>query len=136
MHLLREPFRWPCGSGSTVPSASPSTAGLGLPYMPLHAAIGRVFVPYRPSGRHGRRFLCRKSSFGGLWPLTFLFYHVLWNGRGAAINTQAQPGHRESPESSSQRENVCGTIPRPRRSRSGETGWGSTNAYIEGAIYL
>ena len=29
MHLLREPFRWPWGSGGTVPSASPSTAGLG-----------------------------------------------------------------------------------------------------------
>jgi hypothetical protein len=41
-----------------------------------------------------------------------------------------------SPESSPQHENICGTIPRPRRSRSGETGWGATNAYIEGANYL
>jgi hypothetical protein len=28
MDLLREPFRWPRGSSGTVPSASPSTAGL------------------------------------------------------------------------------------------------------------
>jgi len=40
-------------SGSTMPSASPSTAGLGLPQMPLTAATGRVYAPYRPSGRHG-----------------------------------------------------------------------------------
>jgi len=30
MHLLCWPLRWPCGSGGTVPSASPSTAGLGI----------------------------------------------------------------------------------------------------------
>jgi len=44
--------------------------------------------------------------------------------------------YRGSPESSPQRENICRTIPRPRRSRSGETGWGATNAYIKGANYL
>ncbi len=31
-----------------MPSALPSTAGLGLPLVPLDAAIGRVFVPYCP----------------------------------------------------------------------------------------
>ena len=64
MQLIRWPFRWPCGSGGTVPSASPSTAGLGLPEMPLDAAIGRVFAPYRPSGRHGHRYRRKKSSCG------------------------------------------------------------------------
>ena len=64
LNLLREPFRWPCGSGGTVPSASPSTAGLGLPEMPLDAAIGQVVAPYCPSGRHGHRFWRKKSSCG------------------------------------------------------------------------
>jgi hypothetical protein len=32
--------------------------------MPLDAAIGRVFTPYRPSGCHGHRFQRKKSSFG------------------------------------------------------------------------
>jgi len=32
--------------------------------MPLDAAIRRVFVPYRPGGRHGHRFLRNKSSCG------------------------------------------------------------------------
>jgi hypothetical protein len=32
--------------------------------MPLDAAIGRVFTPYRPSGRHGHRFWRKKSSCG------------------------------------------------------------------------
>ena len=47
-----------------MPSASPSMAGLGLPYMPLDAAIGRVFTPYCPSGRHGHQFQRKKSSCG------------------------------------------------------------------------
>ena len=33
-------------------SVSPTAAGLGLPQMPLDAAIGRVLAPYRPSGCH------------------------------------------------------------------------------------
>jgi hypothetical protein len=32
--------------------------------MPLDAAIGQVFAPYRPSGRHGHRFWSKKSSCG------------------------------------------------------------------------
>ena len=32
--------------------------------MPLDAAIGRVFAPYRPSGRHGHRYRRKKSSCG------------------------------------------------------------------------
>jgi hypothetical protein len=36
------------GSGSMMPSTSPSTAGRGLPYMPLDAAITQVFNLYRP----------------------------------------------------------------------------------------
>jgi hypothetical protein len=32
--------------------------------MPLDAAIGRVFVPYHPSGRHGHQFWRKKSSCG------------------------------------------------------------------------
>jgi hypothetical protein len=32
--------------------------------MPLNAAIGPVFAPYRPSGRHGHRFWRKKSSCG------------------------------------------------------------------------
>ncbi len=33
-----------------MPSASSSTAGLGLPWMPLDAAIGPVFSLYCPGG--------------------------------------------------------------------------------------
>ena len=32
--------------------------------MPLDAAIGRVFVPYHPSGCHGHQFWRKKSSCG------------------------------------------------------------------------
>jgi hypothetical protein len=32
--------------------------------MPLDAAIGRVFPPYHPSGRHGHRFWRKKLSCG------------------------------------------------------------------------
>jgi hypothetical protein len=32
--------------------------------MPLNAAIGPVFAPYRPSGCHGHRFRRKKSSCG------------------------------------------------------------------------
>jgi hypothetical protein len=32
--------------------------------MPLDAAIGQVFAPYRPSGRHGHQFWRKKSSCG------------------------------------------------------------------------
>ena len=45
-------------------SASPSTAGLGLPEMPLEAAIGRLFAPYHLGGRHGHQFRSKKSSCG------------------------------------------------------------------------
>ena len=38
--------------------------GLGLPQMPLDAAIGRLFAPYRPCGHHGHRFWRTKSSCG------------------------------------------------------------------------
>jgi len=64
MQLILCPFRWPCGSEGTVPSASTSTAGLGLPEMPLDATIGRLFAPYRPSGCHGHRFRRKKLSCG------------------------------------------------------------------------
>ena len=47
-----------------MPSTLPSTAGLGLPEMPLDAAIGQVFIPYCPGGRHGHRFWRKKSSCG------------------------------------------------------------------------
>ena len=79
----------------------------------------------------------RSDSINRLCCGGLCFCSMLWSKRCAAIKcTQAQPGHRGSPESSPQRENICGTIPRPARSRSGETGWGATNAYIEGANYL
>jgi hypothetical protein len=32
--------------------------------MPLDAAIGQVFAPYRPSGRHAHQFRRKKSSCG------------------------------------------------------------------------
>ena len=32
--------------------------------MQLDAAIGRVFAPYRPSGRHGHRFRRKQLSCG------------------------------------------------------------------------
>jgi hypothetical protein len=32
--------------------------------MPLDAAIGQVFAPYRPSGCHGHRYRRKKSSYG------------------------------------------------------------------------
>jgi hypothetical protein len=48
-----------------MPSALPSSAGLGLPYsMPLDTTIGRVFVPYHPGGHHGHQFLRIKLSSG------------------------------------------------------------------------
>jgi hypothetical protein len=37
--------------------------------MPSYAAIGRVFAPYRPGGRHGHRFWLKKSSYGVVKPL-------------------------------------------------------------------
>ncbi len=66
IHLLHKPFRRSCRSCGTLPSASPSTAGLGLPQMPLDAAIGRVlvFTPYRLGGCHGRQFWHTKLSCG------------------------------------------------------------------------
>jgi hypothetical protein len=64
MHILHEPFRSPCGSGGTEPSALPSMAGLGLPEMLLNAVIGPVFALYHPNGRHGRQFWRKKSSCG------------------------------------------------------------------------
>ena len=64
MHLLCGPFRWPCGPGNTMPSASPNGAHLWLHRKPLDAAIGRAFAPYHPSGRHGHRFRLKKSSCG------------------------------------------------------------------------
>ena len=45
MHLLCGPFRWPCGPGNTMPSASPNGAHPGLHRKPLDAAIGRAFAP-------------------------------------------------------------------------------------------
>jgi len=48
-----------------MPSASPSTTGLGLPWMPLNAATGPVFAPYSPSRSHDHRF-CRKKSCCGV----------------------------------------------------------------------
>jgi hypothetical protein len=32
--------------------------------MPLDSAIGRLFTPYPPGGRHGHRFWRKKSSCG------------------------------------------------------------------------
>jgi hypothetical protein len=32
--------------------------------MPLEAAIGQLFTPYRPSGRHGHQFWRNKLSCG------------------------------------------------------------------------
>jgi hypothetical protein len=32
--------------------------------MPLAAATGQVFAPYRPGGRHGHRFWSKKLSCG------------------------------------------------------------------------
>jgi hypothetical protein len=32
--------------------------------MPLDAAIGQLFAPYRPSGCHGHRFRCKKLICG------------------------------------------------------------------------
>jgi len=32
--------------------------------MPLDAAIGQVFTPYHPGGRHGHQFWRKKSSCG------------------------------------------------------------------------
>jgi hypothetical protein len=38
--------------------------------MPLDAAIGPVFIPYRPGGRHGHRFR-HKNLFLALWKSLF-----------------------------------------------------------------
>jgi len=32
--------------------------------MPLDAAVGRVFAPYHPGGRHGHQFWSKKLSCG------------------------------------------------------------------------
>jgi hypothetical protein len=45
-------------------SASPDKACPGLPHKPLDTAIGQLFAPYRPGGRHGHQFLCKKTSCG------------------------------------------------------------------------
>jgi len=47
-------------NGNTTRGASPDGAHPGLHSKPLDAAIGRVPAPYRPGGRHGRRF--RKNT--------------------------------------------------------------------------
>ena len=71
MHLPCCPFWWLCRSGGTAPSASPSTAGLGLPKMPLDAAIGPpVFAPYCPNGCHSHQF-CRKKLSCAVVKLVF-----------------------------------------------------------------
>ena len=41
-------------ASGTTRGASPDGAHPGLHSKPLDAAIGRVPVPYRPNGRHGR----------------------------------------------------------------------------------
>ena len=50
-------FRLPCGCAmrGTTRGASPDRAHPGLHSEPLDAAIGRVPLPYHPSGCHGRR---------------------------------------------------------------------------------
>jgi hypothetical protein len=50
-------------------NASPMTAGLGIPYMPSDTAIGQVFAPYYPGGRHSHQFLLKKLSCGIVKPL-------------------------------------------------------------------
>jgi hypothetical protein len=37
--------------------------------MPPYAAIGQVFAPYCPGGRHGHQFWLKKLSCGGVKPL-------------------------------------------------------------------
>ncbi len=37
--------------------------------MPPYAAIGQVFAPYRPGGRHGHQFWRKKLSCGVVKPL-------------------------------------------------------------------
>ena len=87
MHLLRGPFRWPCGCAGAIRRASTDEARPWLHVEPLDAAIGREFALYRPGGRHGHRWCCE------LCVLTFLFDGVISGKKCAIKQTQARPGH-------------------------------------------
>ena len=60
MQANRWQYLWPWRCSGTTRGASPDGAHPGLHSKPLDAAIGRVPAPYRPGGRHGRRF--RKNT--------------------------------------------------------------------------
>jgi len=55
-------FRWPWRCSGTTQGALPDGAHPGLHLKPLDAAIGQVPVPYRPGGRHGRRFQIKHTK--------------------------------------------------------------------------
>ena len=48
--------------------------------MPLDAAIGQVFAPYRPGGYHGHRFWHKKSSCGNVKSLSEASVQKAQNG--------------------------------------------------------
>jgi hypothetical protein len=48
--------------------------------MPLDAAIGRLFVPFRPGGRHGHQFRRKKPSCGIVKSLFEASIQKLQNG--------------------------------------------------------
>jgi hypothetical protein len=60
MQMNQWQFRLPWRCSGTTRGALPDGAHPGLHSKPLDAAIGRVPAPYRPGGRHGRRF--RKNT--------------------------------------------------------------------------
>jgi hypothetical protein len=56
MYLLRWSFRWPCGSGDTMPSSSPSMAGLDhmpplVEYSPRIAPADAMVIDFGSKNR-------------------------------------------------------------------------------------
>ncbi len=64
IHVKCWQFQRPCvyGYGGAMWGASPDGAHPWLHAKPLDAAIGRVPVPYRLGGRHGRQFQKEKKT--------------------------------------------------------------------------
>ncbi len=68
MHLHRMPFWWPCRGVEAIHKVSLDTACPWLPRKPLDAAIGRVFMLYRPSSHQGNSKQSNNQKM----------YHIPW----------------------------------------------------------
>ncbi len=68
MYLHRRPFWWPCRCIEAIRSASSDAAWPGLHRKPLHAAIGWLLTPYRPSGSQGNNQQNNVKMHPLCWP--------------------------------------------------------------------